>query len=195
MIEPSARIVTIHCACAGWIALVRQGPQLTLVGCRQRGRRQAISTNPRALLRLARRAHRGEPVATEPASAQTARRALARWVRRASAASLVGAGAGADTALRRAVRRRIDAALRTLPLATRGLAADQWSTVLAALLRQPGAGMTIALRRLLRVTRTPLAFTTALESLAATCAPSPVSPEPGAPHPARLVALVILRNA
>ncbi len=143
-----SRIACAHSVTAGFLALVRHGATLTLVGARRRRGQLRITTNPHALAMIATVAE-GPARDVSPTRVLQARRHLARWCAARAAREVLGNPSG-DASAMRAARRRLDAILQRTPLASRGTLAEECTTALDALARSPGVGTGQALRRLLR---------------------------------------------
>lgn len=165
----------MHAGCAmaavrgnadGFLALVRNGRMFQLVGGKAFERGWRITDSPREVATLV-RAAAGIELPLRENDVRAIRRALHRWCHAAEGADAVGLAHGNERTLRRAVRRRLDAALRSTPLTARSATAARWGTALDAALAVPGAGTSQAFARLLRTRPEPVAFAESLEALSA----------------------------
>lgn len=149
----------------GFLALLRTGAGFELVGGRFDGDIWTVHETPREISSLVAAAGDDE-VPLDRRDLRAIRRALHRWCSAAQGADAVGLAHGSERPLRRAVRRRLDAALRNSPLAARAATAARWGAAVNTALATPGAGTAQALARLLRTRPDPAAFADALEALA-----------------------------
>src|SRR5690606_24311669 len=110
-----------------------------------------------------------------------ARRALARWVRRRETAGLLRATAGTNgiAQLRRALRRRVDQAIRGTPFAQRSARARALDAAVRECLDTGGAGVEALLAAALRSSPTGDALVDAVLRIAARL---PADPPARAPH-------------
>jgi hypothetical protein len=149
----------------GWHVTLAPGPLRTLVQCR--------------------------PVSMSPEFRREARRALARWSRRRSTGALLRAPApaGRISATKRAVRGRVDRAIRSTPFAHRAERARALGRALGWCDRNASAGLESVLARLHRAATSDDDFADALVRLAARHGGA-TRQEPGGGDPrSRLVAL------
>lgn len=176
-------------AANGFLALLRSGSAFQLLGGRLRGSAWRVVDAPEEIAALV-AAVGGEDLPLDSRELRRIRRALHHWCGRASGANAVGLSHGVDRGIRRAVRRRLDAALRGTPHALRATAATRWGDALNRTLATPGAGTAQAFARLLRSRPDPSAFAAALEALATSRLPGQAPGPPRTGHRPRLAALL-----
>lgn len=150
----------------GFLALLRTDAGYELVGGRFDAGAWTVCEAPRDISMLVAAAGDDE-LPLDERDLRVIRRALHRWYSAAQGADAVGLAHGSERPIRRAVRRRLEAALRGTPLAARAATAVRWGSAINAALATPGAGTAQAFARLLRTRPDPLEFAEALEALAA----------------------------
>ena len=157
-----------------FLAAVRIAGRIVHVAGRRSGRGWRISTEPRALLAVAGDA----PAEASAPFLRDARRALAGWARRRQTAALLtaGAGTGGVAQLRRALRRRVDQAIRDTPFAQRSARARALDAAVHHCLDAGGAGIEALLAAALRSAATDDALATEVLRLAARLPAHPGDP-------------------
>lgn len=150
-VEPTTRAgqaATATSPATQFLAAVRIAGRIVHVAGRRSGRGWRISTEPRALRAVAGHA----PVDAAAQFLRDARRALTGWVRRRETAALLtaGAGTGGVARMRRALRRRVDQAIRDTPFAQRAARARALDAAVRRCLDTGGAGIEALLAAALR---------------------------------------------
>lgn len=188
-----AAVVVAHTASArdGFIAVLRSATGSTMVVGRRSLRGWRVSSEPRRVLQLVRRAE-GPTLPADEQTEHDARRALARWLQQRRAVVSAGLTPALEPRLQRAVQRRLNAAVAAAPLSMRTRVALVASADLAAVLRASGGGVTREIERLCRGAFSPTGFLSALAALAENVASARDQHALPAPAP-RLAALLILR--
>ncbi len=148
--QPSfARSAQIACAASvtpGFLALIRHGNALTLIGARRHRGRWRLTTAPERLRHLAACAEgRARPLSE--VHVREVRRILARWCAGRAARALIGEGSG-DAAANRAARGQVDRLLTASALGGRAGIADTGADALSIVARATGVGTGRALRKL-----------------------------------------------
>ncbi len=184
------RIAATRAAVDGYVAAVRLGAEVRVVGGLQRAAGYRVSASPDGLRALL-DASSDAPCVAAPDAVRRARRALQRWGLRALAAARSGQARGRDIARWRQAQHRIDRALASTPFAARGALARQVHDALHALLASPGVGTMRGVRRALHEARDPAAFARALIALAKGAGTRPATGAAATPRPV-LEALLLL---
>ena len=130
-------IATARAGTCGWVAAVRDAGGSSRVIASSGGDDAVVEDDAR-LLELLRRA--SGAATTDPECVHAARRAIRRWLDADTSARLASAYDGA-TAARAAIARRLDAALRAVPLHRRALLQARITTVRELLATARGTGM------------------------------------------------------
>jgi superfamily II DNA or RNA helicase len=148
-----------------FLAALRIADRIIHVAGRKSANGWRISTAPRALLALAGRA----PVTVDAQFQTDARRSLARWVRRRETAALLTAttGTGGGVQLRRALRRRVEQAIRDTPFAQRSARARTLDGAVQQCLNAGGAGIETLLAASMRSSTTDEALADEVMRIAA----------------------------
>jgi hypothetical protein len=180
------RIACATAVTAGFLALVRQGETLTLIGARRHRGRWRLTTAPDRLRHLAACAE-GAARPLDDWRVREARRVLTRWCARRAARALVGEGLG-DADATRAARGAMDALLSRTALGGRSALAASGGEALAIVARAQGVGAGRALRQLPTGER----YLAELTRLARAIAGKQSMGAALDPSPPRLVALLLL---
>jgi hypothetical protein len=180
------RIACATAVTAGFLALVRQGESLTLIGARRHRGRWRLTTAPERLRHLAACAE-GDGRPLNERRVREARRILARWSAGRAARTLVGEGPS-DAAATRAARGAVDQLLSRTALGGRSAVATSGGEALAIVARAQGVGAGRALRQLPAGERYLPELTELARAIASKRGELP-APEPSPP---RLVALLLL---
>jgi superfamily II DNA or RNA helicase len=142
----SARVACATSVTAGFLALLRHGEVLTLIGARRHRGRWRLTTAPERLRHLTACAEgRARPVSDT--RVREARRLLARWCAGRAARALIGEGSG-DVAATRAARNQVDRLLSHAAFSGRTAIAATGSAALSIMARAEGIGAGRALRKL-----------------------------------------------
>jgi superfamily II DNA or RNA helicase/ribosomal protein L34 len=143
---PSARIACVSSVTAGFLALIRTGDALTLIGARRHRGRWRLTTAPEQLRHLAACAEGAAHPLSEGRVLEV-RRLLARWCARRAARALIGDGTG-DAAATRVARGEVDRLLSRSSLSGRSAIAESGAQALSIVARAQGVGAGRALRKL-----------------------------------------------
>lgn len=146
--EGRDRVACATSVIAGFIALVRLGETIVLVGGRRRRGRWQLVTTPDQLRHLAACAE-GTARPVHPLRIREARQVLGRWCARRLARSLINLDPSRDSATR-AARAQVDQILRRTSLGARATVAQEAAEALATLARAKGIGAELALRHVVR---------------------------------------------
>ena len=180
-----ARIAAVAGAARGWVAAVRDGRGRDRVFAMRHGQ---VAEDDAHLLAALRCAADGR-AATPPAIAvRAARRAIRACLRTDATAQLARASEGTDAA-RAAVVRRLDEALRAVPLHRRAALAPRLMAARGTLATMRGAGVERALASAAQCPSVEALLDT-LDAMAASRAAGPRGPGP--PRAPRLLALLLL---
>lgn len=168
--EPRGHVACAASVIAGFIALVRIGETIVLVGGRRRRGRWRLVTTSNQLRHLAACAE-GNARPVHALRVREARQVLGRWCARRLARSLINLDAPGDP-VTRAARVQVDRLLDRTPLGARASVASEATEALATLARARGIGAEHALRRAVRHAR-PIASRHLLATPTPTAEPRP----------------------
>jgi superfamily II DNA or RNA helicase len=147
-VAPRGNIACATSVIAGFLALIRLGETLTLVGGRRRRGRWHLATTPNQLRHFAACAE-GEARPVSPQRVRQVRSVLGRWGAQRMGRALLDFGAHHD-AVTRAARAQVDRLIDRTPLSARAAVATEATDALTALGRAKGIGTEHALRHVLR---------------------------------------------
>lgn len=150
-VAPRGNIACATSVIVGFLALVRLGETLTLVGGRRRRGRWRLSTTPSQLRHFAACAE-GEARPVSPQRVRQVRSVLGRWGAQRMGRALLDLGAHRDP-VTRAVRAQVDCLIEHTPLGARAAIAAEATDAIRALGRATGIGTEHALRHLLSEAR------------------------------------------
>lgn len=184
-VDRSERIACAASVTLGFLALIRDGHTLTLIGARRRRGRWRISTAPERLRHLAACAE-GPAHPLSEARVHEVRRVLARWCAGRAARALIGDPSG-DAVATRSARGQVDQLIAHTALSGRAEVARAGAEALRIVSHSRGAGTGRALRQLPPGERYLAGLTKLSSEIAARSSGSPnTQPAP------RLVALLLL---
>lgn len=147
--DSAARVAAIRHSHCGFLALLRNGTTISLVGGEYSRGRWRVTDSPRALAR-ALPASTASSVPLEQQHLSCVKRVLRDWQRQRSGAHAARDESSIPASVFRDLRRRFDAFIAAAPLAERAERSRAAGTLLMELAALRGKGVEIELRRILR---------------------------------------------